>query len=109
MALMRNIDLLGSVWRSSSLLWRGERPSHAKVRSAGLSGRSVDHEHVVGVEPVGEQLRTVPRNHNQILQVPVAHVGFQGQDHAVFQRLLTGAYEIGLLLMPPGSHPMPDQ
>ena len=85
-------------------------PPVQQARQSPLQRLSLlNDEYVVGVKTIGEQLWPLRRDQHQILQMPGAHVGLERQHHAGFQRIIAGAHNIRLLLMPPGADAMPDQ
>jgi hypothetical protein len=70
---------------------------------------SANDKHVVCVETVRKQPWAVRSDFDHILDMPMSHVRFQGQDHARFQFLMAIRDYIRFLLMPPGAYAMANQ
>src|SRR6266478_4490524 len=76
---------------------------------AGNGPGSFDYEHFARREFIREQLGSVLAHDDHVLNVPVAAMRLDRQDHAFFQHDTAFARHDGLLLMPPAADAVPDK
>src|SRR2546428_232019 len=63
----------------------------------------LDHEHLIGRELVGDELRPARPHHDHVLDVVVLPGGLEREHHALLQHDLVAARDHRLLLVPPGA------